>query len=87
MSDGQVIKLLEEIRDLQKSALENQKIAIANQQESIERQKSALENQKKAMNRARTILYVVIGLCIALFGLPTIWWVFAWILRIATIGH
>jgi hypothetical protein len=84
MSDEQVIKLLEEIRDLQKSALENQKIAIANQQESIERQKSALENQKKAMNRARTILYVVIGLCIALFGLPMVWWAFACTMRFVT---
>lgn len=35
MSDEQVVKLLEEIRDLQKQNLENQKVAIANQQQSI----------------------------------------------------
>ena len=39
MAEEQVIKLLEEIRDLQKSHLENYQVALKNQQESIDLQK------------------------------------------------
>ncbi len=46
MAEEQVIKLLEEIRDLQKSHVENYKDALKNQQESIEIQKRALRRQK-----------------------------------------
>lgn len=46
MAEEQVIKLLEEIRDLQKLHLENYKDALKNQQESIEMQKRALRRQK-----------------------------------------
>lgn len=65
MADEQVIKLLEEIRDLQKLHVENYKDAIKNQQESIEMQKRALRRQK-------VTLIVCVALLIAL-------WVFvAW---------
>ncbi len=46
MADEQVIKLLEEIRDLQELHVENYKDAIKNQQESIEINKRALRRQK-----------------------------------------
>lgn len=46
MADEQVIKLLEEIRDLQKSHVENYKDALRNQQESIAIQRSALRRQR-----------------------------------------
>ncbi len=46
MADEQVIKLLEEIRDLQKLHVENYKDALKNQQESIEINKRALRRQK-----------------------------------------
>lgn len=46
MAEEQVIKRLEEIRDLQKSHVENYKDALKNQQESIEIQKRALRRQK-----------------------------------------
>lgn len=46
MAEEQVIKLLEEIRDLQKLHVENYKDAIKNQQESIEIQKRAVRRQK-----------------------------------------
>lgn len=36
------------------------------------------------MNRARTTLYIVIGVFIVMFGLPMFWWAFAWILHLAT---
>ena len=46
MADEQVIKLLEEIRDLQKAHVENYKEALNNQQESIEINRRALRRQK-----------------------------------------
>jgi hypothetical protein len=46
MSDEQVIKLLEEIRDLQKLHVENYKDALKNQQLSIEMQKKASRWQR-----------------------------------------
>ncbi len=41
MSEEQIIKLLEEIRDLQRQHVENYKDALKNQQESIDMQKRA----------------------------------------------
>jgi hypothetical protein len=46
VAEEQVIKLLEEIRDLQKSHVENYKDALKNQQEAIDIQKRALRRQK-----------------------------------------
>jgi hypothetical protein len=46
MAEEQVIKLLEEIRDLQKLHVENYKDALRNQQESIDLQKRAVHRQK-----------------------------------------
>jgi len=46
MADEQVIKLLEEIRDLQKLHVENYKDALKNQQEAIDIQKRAVRRQK-----------------------------------------
>jgi hypothetical protein len=46
VADEQVIKLLEEIRDLQKAHVENYKEALKNQQGSIEINRRALRRQK-----------------------------------------
>ena len=46
MADEQVVKLLEEIRDLQKQHLENYKDAIANQRESLELYKRSARRQR-----------------------------------------
>jgi hypothetical protein len=46
MADEQIVKLLEEIRDLQKLHVENYKDALKNQQESIDVQKRAIRRQK-----------------------------------------
>ena len=45
MADEQVIRLLEEIRDLQKLHVENYKDALKNQQEAIDIQKRAIRRQ------------------------------------------
>jgi HSP90 family molecular chaperone len=46
MADEQIIKLLEEIRDLQKQNVENYKTAWQNQQQSIKMQRKAIARQK-----------------------------------------
>lgn len=56
MADEQVVKLLEEIRDLQKLHVENYKDALKNQQESIEIQKRFIRRQR--------ITQIVVGLLV-----------------------
>jgi cell division septal protein FtsQ len=46
VADEQVIKILEEIRDLHKEHLESYREAVKNQQESIEINRRALRRQK-----------------------------------------
>jgi ABC-type lipoprotein release transport system permease subunit len=46
VADEQVVKLLEEIRDLQKLHVENYKDALKNQQEAIDLQKNAMRRQR-----------------------------------------
>ena len=64
MADEQVIKLLEEIRDLQKLHIENYKAAVKNQQEAIELQKSALGRQKTAIFAVLILVVAVLGLLV-----------------------
>ena len=49
MADEQVIKILEEMRDLQKEHLASYKEAVKNQQEALDLQKRALRRQKITM--------------------------------------
>ena len=65
MAEEQVIKLLEEIRDLQKLHVENYKDALKNQQEAIELQKQAVRRQR--------ITLVVIGLLLLAFLIILVW--------------
>ena len=67
MADEQVIKLLEEIRDLQKQHMENYKLALANQQQ-------ALATQKQALGRVRLVSILIGGLIILLLLIPVAWW-------------
>ena len=67
MADEQVIRLLQEIRDLQKQHVENYRDALRNQQEAIVIQKSAVRRQK--------ITLLVAGLLLAAF-LPFLAWVY-----------
>jgi hypothetical protein len=46
VSEEQVIKLLEEIRDLQKAHVENYQDALKNQRESMDFQKQAVRRQR-----------------------------------------
>ena len=71
MADEQVIKLLEEIRDLQKQQIENSRQAIANQQQAV-------ETQRQAVRRGRTVLILVGVIVLAIYFLPIFWWTLGW---------
>ena len=58
MADEQVIKLLEEIGDLQKAHVTSYKEAVKNQQEAIDLQKRAMRRQKVA---TLVIVFVVVA--------------------------
>jgi hypothetical protein len=58
VSEEQIVKLLEEIRDLQKLHVENYKDALKNQMEAI-------DLQKRGMRRQRVISLVLGGLLVA----------------------
>ena len=64
MAEEQVIKLLEEIRDLQKLHIENYKDAVKNQQESIELQRRAIHRQKVIAITFASLLAVFIALVV-----------------------
>ena len=61
MADEQVIKLLEEIRDLQKLHVENYRDALKNQMESIDIQKRAMRRQKITSIALGLLLLVFLG--------------------------
>lgn len=65
MSDEQVIKLLEEIRDLQKLHVDNYKDALKNQQESIDLQRRAARRQKIALIVIGIILVAALWIFVA----------------------
>ncbi len=66
MADEEVVKLLQEIRDLQKLHMENYKEAVKNQQVGLTNQQSAIEMQKKATRLVRIAMFVLIPLVIVL---------------------
>ena len=66
MDDDRIVKLLEEIRDLQRQHVENYKDALRNQEESIRMNR---EWHRKASQR-QLILLIAIALIVASFLLP-----------------
>jgi len=84
MGDEQAIKLLEEIRDLQKEFLANQKVALHNQQESLRNQQESIERQKAAVQRSKvaTVVLIVVVLFLGFtFVMPIFSWLLSWIIR------
>ena len=67
MADEQVIKLLEEIRDLQKQHL-------ARYGEALQNQREAIANQKNAIRRSRIVLLVIGIIVVALYLYPAYLW-------------
>ena len=62
MADEQVVKLLEEIRDLQRLHVENYKEALKNQQESIDIQKQYARRHRMSLLVIGILLLVCIGI-------------------------
>lgn len=67
MADEQVIKLLEEIRDLQKQHL-------ARYGEALQNQREAITNQKNAIRRSRIVLLLIGIVVVALYLYPAYLW-------------
>ncbi len=67
MADDHVIKLLEEIRDLQKQHL-------ARYGEALQNQREAIANQKNAIRRSRMMLLVTGVVIVALYLYPAYLW-------------
>ncbi len=67
MADEQVVKLLEEIRDLQKQHL-------ARYGEALQNQREAIANQKNAIRRSRILLLVIGLIVVALYLYPAYLW-------------
>ncbi len=69
MADQEVVKLLEEIRDLQKVQTENWKASLANQELVMKTQKNTIRRSKVNL----VAMYVFLGLFLAIL----IWSTFA----------
>ena len=84
MSDEQVVKLLEEIRDLQKAFLANQTAGLQNQQVSLQHQQESMVRQKSALERSK-ISYIVLIVIVLFLGFtffaPLLSWALSWIVR------
>jgi len=65
MAEADVIKVLQEIRDLQRQHVENYKNALTNQQESIEIQRQAVRRQKVSLLVLLAIVFAAIALVVA----------------------
>lgn len=77
MSDDQVVRLLEEIRDIQRENTANYKVALQNQQESMATQKRAVQRSKAAFVGLVVLLMFLGGT----YLLSIFSWFFSWTLR------
>ena len=66
MTDDRVIRLLEEVRDLQREHLEHYKEALRNQAESIQLQRE----WSAATKRRLRVVFVLIAIVLALIIVP-----------------
>jgi hypothetical protein len=60
MDDDRVVRLLEEIRDLQRQQVEAYGRAITNQQEAIRAQQEAIANARKLQKAVAIVIILVI---------------------------
>jgi hypothetical protein len=81
MADDQVVKLLEEIRDLQKENVAHQKLALENQQVALRNQQQSMAVQGRAVQRSK-ILYVFVAGLFVFLGLTYIVPLFSWVLSL-----
>jgi hypothetical protein len=84
MADDQIVKLLEEIRDIQRENAANYKQTLQNQQQAMQNQQQALAIQRGAVQRSKIGLILVVAL-VAFLGLsyfvPLVSWALSWAMR------
>jgi hypothetical protein len=84
MADDQIIKLLEEIRDLQRENAANYKQTLQNQQQAMQNQQQALAIQKGAVQRSKiglifvAVLFAFVGFT---YLVPLLSWALSWAIR------
>jgi hypothetical protein len=82
MPDDQIVKLLEEIRDLQKENVANQKLALQNQQVAMQNQQQSMAVQKRAVTRSK-VVFVLVACFFLFLGLsyvvPLLFWFLSWL--------
>jgi hypothetical protein len=66
MNDDRVIRLLEEIRDLQRKHVERYGEALSNQQESIRLQQAGLRRVRVILGFAAVVLIMAVGVLLLL---------------------
>lgn len=66
MTDDAVVRVLEEIRDLQRQNVANYQEALRNQQESIGLQKRGLQRVRLILALATVVLFLAVGMLVML---------------------
>ena len=77
MSDDQVVRLLEEIRDIQKENAANYKVALQNQQEAMAIRKRGVRRSQAAFV-GLVVLFIFLG---GTYLVSLLSWFFTWTLR------
>ena len=66
MNDDRILRVLEEMRDLQRQSTANYQLALRNQEESIKLQQQALRRVRVILAIATLALVIVVGMLVML---------------------
>jgi hypothetical protein len=66
MNDDRILRVLEEMRDLQRQSTANYQLALRNQEESIKLQQQALRRVRVILGIAMLALVIVAGMLVML---------------------
>jgi hypothetical protein len=66
MNDDRILRVLEEMRDLQRQSTANYQLALRNQEESIKLQQQGLRRVRVILGMATVALVIVVGMLVML---------------------
>jgi hypothetical protein len=66
MNDDRILRVLEEMRDLQRQSTANYQLALRNQEESIKLQQQGLRRVRVTLGIATVALVIVVGMLVML---------------------
>jgi hypothetical protein len=66
MNDERILRVLEEMRDLQRQSTANYQLALRNQEESIKLQQQGLRRVRMTLGIATVALVIVVGMLVML---------------------